>query len=592
MMNKNSAVIYVRVSTKGQETEGESIPVQIKNCTDYAEKLGQIKPKVFKETYSGMKPDKRPQFSAMLKYLRENRPGHLIFLRPDRLGRHPSDPLKLQLQCQETNHHLVLHDLSSKKSFDIIDPRAQADWLRLVIKTSEGGVQVLTTMEGVEESIKKILSEGHFPGYAPVGYRNIVGRRKIVIDEERAPYVIKAFNLFATGDYSLDDVWERIRAEGLTVRTPRREERDMVPCRPISRSDLWRMLKNPFYYGQFYWGKDGTLWDNRGITKKGPRTYPPLITKDLFDKVQEIFAKNRGQRMIRSGKPFLYRGLLECRYCGCTLVGEGKLNGPYIYYRCTYGKRSADPDYYMKRFGQKNCPQKYWREEEITQVVQQALADMDFDQAIFDMLREQVTGEIAERRVATGDELTFLRKQKAELDDEKMRYLKIKWAGKAETDELKDLDRAINETKAKLDKIMARIGEIESLSDNFVEDGLATLETAHDFLNLFKNKTLSKPGPGSDDDRAQKKIMLKTIFRNMVAGDSLPHPKFGKPLQGKTYNGIEFVWNEPFNWLWETKLIEQIRKDAKDWEAEHGDEFRLPNKKWRGRRDSNSRPPA
>ena len=83
-MSKETAIIYVRVSTKGQETDGESIPLQIKNCTDYADKQGFEKPKVFKETYSGMKPGKRPQFMAMLRYLKENKPRHLIFLRPDR----------------------------------------------------------------------------------------------------------------------------------------------------------------------------------------------------------------------------------------------------------------------------------------------------------------------------------------------------------------------------------------------------------------------------------------------------------------------------------------------------------------------------
>jgi site-specific DNA recombinase len=591
-MGKETAIIYVRVSTKGQETEGESIPVQTNTCKKFVEDSGFKLDKVFSESHSSQEQEKRPVYNSMLNYIRHHKPNHFVFLLPSRLSRNPKDPILLRDVCVETKNNLTIHNLHDNKHFGILDPKSYNEWANLLTACIGAGVHVHDTTDQVAGVIEKMLNEGHFPGYAPVGYRNIVGRRKIVRDEERAPLVIKAFNLFATGDYSLDDVWERIRGDGLTVRTPSREEREIVPCRPISRSDLWRMLKNPFYYGSFRWGKDERLWDNRGVDKKGQPTYPALITKGLFDKVQAIFKRNRGKRMIRSGKPFLYRGLLECRYCGCALVGEGKLEGPYIYYRCTYGKKSVDPDFYMKHFGQKNCPQKYWREEEITEAVHKALADLDFDQGIFDLLREQVTGEIAERQAAVGDELTVLRKRRSDLEAEKERYLKAKWAGNVPEAELEAFNKVQAEIGAKLDELTGRIQEIESLDDTFVEDGLGTLEAAHDFLNLFKNKNLTTIGSNPDEDLAQNKIMLKTIFRKMVAGDPLPHPKFGLPLQGKTYNGIEFVWNEPFNWLWETKLIEQIRKDAKAWEAEHGDEIRLPNKEWRGRRDSNSRPPA
>ena len=589
-MSKEKAIIYARVSTKGQE-EGESIPAQKAACTKFLKDKGfKLAHPIFEEAKSGFLPGKRVAYYDMLEFIESDKPGHLIFLLHDRLSRDPGQFEDLVKLCERINHNLILNDIYRRRVFGILDPEAYEELAQLRKDIIDAGLQSARMRYRVGQSIKRLLEQGIYPGYAPVGYRNIVGTGKILRDEERAPLVIRTFNLFATGDYSLDDIFDRMLKEGLTVRTPSRERQEFAPCRPISRGEVWRLLKNPFYHGVFKWGDK--LWDNRGVKKKNKPSYPPLIAKEVYDKAQAVFAKNRGRRMIRSGKPFLYRGLLECRYCGCTLVGEGKLEGPYIYYRCTYGKKAVDPDFYMKRFGRKNCLQKYWREEEITEAVRLALADLEFDQDIFDLLREQVTGEISHRQAAAGDELAVLRRHRKELDDKRKSNLQAKWDGKVKPAELEDFDKIQDELKAKIEETDARIEELGSLDDAFVEDGLQTLETAYNFLNLFKNKTLSTSEAGAADELANNKIMLKTIFRKMVAGDPLAHPKFGQPLQGKAYNGIEFLWNEPFNWLWETKLLEQIRKDAKAWEAAQGNEFRLPNEKWRGRRDSNSQPPA
>ncbi len=588
-MAKDSAIIYIRVSTKGQETEGESIPVQEAKCRKFIKDSGLKLDEVFSETRSSQEQEKRPVYKSMLNYIRHHRPGHFVFLLPSRLSRNPKDPILLRDVCVETKNNMVIHNLYENKHFGILDPKSIKLFYELLESCMNAGAQVIDTTDLVAGTITKMLNEGHFPGYAPVGYRNIVGRRKIVVDEERAPLVIRAFNMYATGDYSLDDVWERIRREGLTVRTPKREERDSIPARPISRADLWRMLKNPFYTGSFYWGKDGTLWDNRGVKKDRPRTYPPLISQDLYDKVQEIMRRNRGNRKIRTGKPFLYRGLLECRYCGCQLVGDGNPEGPYTYYACTNGKASVDPKWYEKNLGLKKCPQKRRTEEKITKAVEKALADVQFSQEAFDDLRKQVNGEIVERHAAAEDDLVGLRKRRTELEKEIEQNFRAKMAGRIGTDELEDYQALRDKLKAELEEVKGQIQELENLDDSFVEEGFQTLETVQNFLNLFKNKDITK---SAKDILADHKVLLKTYFRKIVVGDPLePDPMYDYTWPPK-YDGLEFHWNEPFSDLFEAGIMNRLSAATRMEPQEFPAVFSAKTKKWRGRRDSNSRPPA
>ena len=588
-MGKETSIIYVRVSSPGQ-AEGESIPAQKQVCLTRLDDRGfKLAHPIFEEARSGFLPGKRVAYYEMLEFIESDRPANLIFLLHDRLSRDPGQFEDLVKLCERIHHNLVLHDIYRRRSFGILDPEAYEELAGLRKDIIDAGLQSARMRYRVGQSIKRLLEAGHFPGYAPVGYRNIIGTGKIVIDDDRAPLVIRAFNMYATEDYSLDDVWERIRREGLTVRTAKREERASVPARPISRADLWRMLKNPFYYGWFCWGKNKKLWDSRGVEGTGQPTYPPLISQDLYDRVQEVFKRNRGNRKIHTAKPFLYRGLLECRYCGCQLGGDGKPEGPYTYYACTSGKAWDDPDWYRKNLHTDKCPQKRWKEREITQAVEKALADVQFSQEAFDDLRKQVTGELVERHTAAETDLKSLRKKRTEIDNEIELSFKAKMAGKIDPDELQDYHRLRDKLKAELAEINSQVQELEGLDDGFVDEGLQTLETAQDFLNLFNKKDLKK---SAGDILADHKILLKTYFRKIVVGDPLDRDPMYEYTWPPKYGPFEFHWNEPFSDLFEAGIMSRLSAETRNVPGAVLPEFSAKTKKWRGRRDSNSRPPA
>ncbi len=93
--------------------------------------------------------------------------------------------------------------------------------------------------------------------------------------------------------------------------------------KPLTPSQIERMLKEPFYYGLMRYNK-----------KLYPHRYAPIISKNLFDKAQDIIAGYNKQNYKRTNKPYIFRGMITCPSCGCSITPEMK-KGKYVYYHCT-----------------------------------------------------------------------------------------------------------------------------------------------------------------------------------------------------------------------------------------------------------------
>lgn len=109
---------------------------------------------------------------------------------------------------------------------------------------------------------------------APIGYLNVRYGKKanIIFDSVRAPIVKSLFEIYATGEFSVQDL--TILAKGWHL-FPKHHY-------SISKRCINNLLKNPFYYG--YMRIKGDLF---------PHNYPKLIDKDLFDTVQRILLSRR-----------------------------------------------------------------------------------------------------------------------------------------------------------------------------------------------------------------------------------------------------------------------------------------------------------
>ena len=93
-------------------------------------------------------------------------------------------------------------------------------------------------------SLEYKRSRGEYTGLAPIGYKNIQNQKNksdVIVDTERAPIIVKLFNAYATGEYTIKQLTKLAHSLGLVNRQGKF----------ISEGCISNMLQNPFYYGEF-----------------------------------------------------------------------------------------------------------------------------------------------------------------------------------------------------------------------------------------------------------------------------------------------------------------------------------------------------
>ena len=100
----------------------------------------------------------------------------------------------------------------------------------------------------------------------------------------------------------------------------------------MSLSSVEHILKNPFYYGHFLY---------RGELHQG--SHKPMITKKLFDKIQQALKNNGKPRKKPKVKDFPFLGLAKCGECGYSITAEKQVKKSgleFVYYHCTYKSKT------------------------------------------------------------------------------------------------------------------------------------------------------------------------------------------------------------------------------------------------------------
>lgn len=262
------AVAYLRVSTKEQADEGYSIAAQREACTRFITDRGWMLADEFCDQGESARTADRPQFQAMLNRLVEDKSiKGVVVHKLDRLARNLEDHVTLRAQLRTMGVQVcsVSESLEESASGKLV----------------EGILAAIAEFysANLSQEIKKGMAEkarqGRWPTQAPIGYRNVrmegVGRRGeaiIVPDEEQAPLVRQAFELYATGEWPLNRLYEEMTKRGLRNRMGK----------PLSRSKLATLLHNRIYIGRVVWNGE----DHDGV-------HEPLVSEELFERVQEFF---------------------------------------------------------------------------------------------------------------------------------------------------------------------------------------------------------------------------------------------------------------------------------------------------------------
>jgi len=357
MKNNNKAYTISRLSEKPKDTN-HSLPAQKQRQRKYCTNKGFVVVKEFSFDESAYKST-RKEFDEILDYILKLKDGEKVcFDKVDRLSRSIFDKRVSTLYEKALKDEIELHFVSDNQ---IINSKLSAvEKFNFGISLGLAKYYSDAISDNVKRANEQKLRKGEWPGKAPLGYLNVdlEGDNKwIEPNGAKADLAIKIFELYATAEYSMFLIRKKLKEEGLF------ESAGLL--QPLSRSQIEHILKNPFYYGVMRY--NGQLY---------PHHYKPLITKELFDTVQEVKASWNKKPFKYAAKPFVYRGLLTCADCGCRITFEIK-KGKYIYGHCT--------NHY------KNCKSVVWvKEQIITDQVTDFLKSLTLDDSTLEMLLSEL----------------------------------------------------------------------------------------------------------------------------------------------------------------------------------------------------------
>ncbi len=320
------AIILARVSTDEQKEAGNSLPAQQARLRSYIEKTPRlIRDKEFIFDESAYK-EHRKEFDKVIEYiLTQKEVVALCCDKVDRLSRDFLVGLPI-LEKLRREGKIELHFPSDNLVLTQNSPATDLFHFNIAVSLAQYYSNAIS--DNVKRTFEKMRREGVWLGKARIGYKHstdVNGKNTIIPNPECQHIIVRLFELYATGNYSLETT--RLEAIKMGLRGSRS---GLEP----SRSCIENILKDTFYYGIASSKKYGLY----------PHKYDHLISKELFDKCKEVRERKTTNRPKFLSKDFIFKGLLTCKDCGCSITHELKVKKSgkrFIYYSCTNSKRNC-----------------------------------------------------------------------------------------------------------------------------------------------------------------------------------------------------------------------------------------------------------
>ncbi len=310
-----TAVIYARYSSDNQREE--SIEGQIESCTQYAlDNNIRILDSYIDRAKTGTN-DNRDGLKQMLKDSARKHFDIVLVWKLDRFGRNREEMAinKSRLRKNGVTVKSVKENIPDGPEGVLIESLMEglAEYYSLNLSRD--------IRRGMHTNATKGKSTG---GNIAFGYR--IGPDKgFEVVEELRPIVVEIFTLYDNG-YSFADICGIMNSRG--IKTSRGSK--------FNRSTLRPMLSNEKYIG---------VYNHMGTRIED--TVPPIIDKELFDRVQNRLENiSMKYRKIRTKKDndvcFILTGKVFCKECGSAYRGESgtsKSGNTYYYYVCGNSKQ-------------------------------------------------------------------------------------------------------------------------------------------------------------------------------------------------------------------------------------------------------------
>lgn len=474
----NFALLYVRVSSKEQEKEGWSLDAQEKLGIEYASRHNLKIVKTWKVQESAWSNRKiRTAFIQMIEYAKKHKEvKNIIFDITDRMTRNDYDKMKIIDLIHDFDK--TIHFSRSNKTYNKhsgSDDMFMLDIEVAVAKKTSNDISRKSKMGMIEKA-----EQGFYPSTAPYGYRNNKATRLIELEPQSAPFIRNAFEQMSTGNYSISMLSDWLFAHGFKSKSGKK----------IYKSALDKVLKNPIYYGTAFRWK-GKLY---------PATHEPIISKQLFDGVQNVLAGK--SKTYKSRKDFAFANLLHCGECGCKVLGEEKKKR-YTYYHCSFSKGRHNGTGYIP-------------ENRLTEMFEDGIIKVTLSEEKANWLKEA----FQERHQNTYQNVqNRLLRLQTEYNQAKTRLSKLydmKLDGGISDEMFKSKE---NEYQTGLITLKSQMDSVEKINPNFYEDATKILELSKSLHSQYLKA-----------DHYEKANLLKLIASNYTLNDVSVCPTYRRPF--------------------------------------------------------------
>ena len=393
-LSQPKAVIYCRVSSPKQVTEGHGLDSQETRCREYAKHKGYEVVQAFHEEGITGKLLDRPQMQAMLNFLNQHKryQEHIVIIDDiSRLARDIEAHIKLRSSIADAGGKL---ESPSIEFGDDSDSRLVEHMLACVVAH-----QREKNTEQTNNRMRARLMNGYWVFFPPPGYRyeevNDHGKM-LVRDEPVASLVSEALEGFASGRFETHgEVKQFLDSQ---ANFPKGSDRQ------VHSSRVAELLVRVLYTGMI----DFPKWDIHLL----PGKHEPLISFETFQKVQKRLTESAKAPMRKDiHEDFPLRGFVTCACCDLPMRS------------CWSKGRSAKYPYYLCHT--KGCDQygKSIRKERLEEEFETLLKDLRPAPDLFHMSLEMFKELWEQRMQSAKEEVAAMKKKLLQLDRTTSQFL-------------------------------------------------------------------------------------------------------------------------------------------------------------------------
>lgn len=339
-----NVAVYLRLSKEDNESiESNSIVNQRELVEQYISSKSDLElvDYYIDDGYSGTNFN-RPGFERLLQDMKNKKINCIIVKDLSRFAR---NHIEADMYFENIFPVLNIRFISVIENIDSFENPDSMDNLIVPFKNLLNDAYAKDISKKVKSALTAKRLNGEFIGTsATYGYiKNPKDKHKLIIDEEASKHVVQIFNGIIEGK-TVSEIANELNKNNIL--TPAAYKRKNEPeSNNIETDKRWnakminKMLKDRIYVGDLIQGKKKVenYRSHKLITTKKDEwiiiqnNHEPIISKDKFDKVQEIIEKNKCARSNEE-KDLFYR-FLKCSDCGESFTLRRVKN--YEYYHCT-----------------------------------------------------------------------------------------------------------------------------------------------------------------------------------------------------------------------------------------------------------------